>query len=118
MNYEKEAQINEEKKEEEEEEKEEIFDKANEYSFYKKLEKILKEQAKEKKKKSDEKQKNVGKQAVEEADSELWECHSLPFLCLQSCAFLRGCFYFRTQVCTGLGYFCQAGRYGLSVHLY
>ena len=59
MNYEKEAQINEEKKEEEEEEKEEIFDKANEYSFYKKLEKILKEQAKEKKKKSDEKQKNM-----------------------------------------------------------
>ena len=59
MNYEKEAQINEEKKEEEEEEKEEIFDKDNEYSFYKKLEKILKEQAKEKKKKSDDKHKNI-----------------------------------------------------------
>ena len=39
--------------------KEEIIDKVNEYSFYKKLEKILKKQAKEKKKKLNEKNKNI-----------------------------------------------------------
>ncbi len=55
MDYTEEAKINKEKKEEE------IFDKVNEYSFYKKLEKILKEQAKEKEKKkeSDEEPKNM-----------------------------------------------------------
>ena len=39
--------------------KEEIIDKVNEYSFYKKLEKILKKQAKEKKKKLNEKHKKI-----------------------------------------------------------